>query len=286
MKRLNSNYKYGRLADMFHGFFVRSEIRRLTREGLPLFSRVNIETQNWCNGTCEFCPVNRRDNPRKKAIMPDAMFKDILRQLADLDYAGRLGLNANNEPLLDERITEFAALARKAVPRAMLYLFTNGTLLTDSKLNELMKSLDTLCITNYGGTKARKRLSKIGVEKFEGRVVIDDFGSRDIRTSRAGQAKNKSVVKGLKSPCIYPFVQFVICADGKVIQCCADAINLSNMGNIGEQPLTGIWFGSEFEKTRSALLESRQGNKLCANCDMFAFMPERLVCISRKLFKK
>lgn len=116
---------------------------------LPLFSSVEIEIINRCNGECPFCPVNKHDDIRKMKRMDEELFKSIINQLGDLNYTGRLALHSNNEPFLDSRIIEFARYAREHVPNAFLYMFTNGTLLTEDKFKEIIPYLDRMVIDNY-----------------------------------------------------------------------------------------------------------------------------------------
>ncbi len=103
----------------------------------PWFKHVELETLNRCNGGCEFCPVNRKAAQRPLARMSEALFEDILRQLAEIRYAQGVSLYSNNEPLLDTRLPEFAALARERLPHARLKLYTNGTLLTLDMFRQL-----------------------------------------------------------------------------------------------------------------------------------------------------
>jgi MoaA/NifB/PqqE/SkfB family radical SAM enzyme len=115
----------------------------------PLFSLVEIETINRCNNTCTFCPVNRNADTRPFRLMDRRLFISIMEQLRELGYAGKVGLFSNNEPLLDDRISEFAEITRKYLPGAFISILTNGLLLTVEKLNTLMKYIDELAIDNY-----------------------------------------------------------------------------------------------------------------------------------------
>ena len=93
----------------------------------PMFSSIEIEVINRCNGICPFCPVNRNTDPRKLKRMDEALFKKIIDELGEMGYSGRLALHSNNEPFLDPRIVEFTKYAREHVPKAHIYMYTNGT---------------------------------------------------------------------------------------------------------------------------------------------------------------
>ena len=79
--------------------------------------------------------------------------------LSERRFGGGVALFSNNEPLLDSRIEELAARARKALPDAYHYLYTNGTLLTVDRFERLMPSLNHLTNNNY--ENGRRTLSPV-----------------------------------------------------------------------------------------------------------------------------
>ena len=279
------NY-YDHLVDAVHNIFARKQIAKITKSGLPLFGEIAIETINQCNGNCSFCPVNRVDNPRKREIMEYEMFMQILDQLRDLDYHGIVSMNGNNEPLLDKRTPEFLAQIKRVIPACATWMCTNGTLLDHIKLKEIMENLDHLFIDNYRGEQGKAIIDTFNLDQFPGAITVGHIDPQSVRTTRAGQAKNKKATPGLKSPCIYPFNFIFIRSNGDVSQCCNDALGKSTMGNIREQSLFEIWHGKEFNRVRNELLVSRQNNELCRNCDVFLTFPDWLRTIKRMLIGK
>lgn len=83
-------------------------LKTISLERIPLFSSIEIETMNRCNGKCTFCPVNHDIDPRKFSRMSEPLFQKIIDELKTLNYSGRLALYSNNEPFLDVRIEDFA----------------------------------------------------------------------------------------------------------------------------------------------------------------------------------
>ncbi len=114
-----------------------------------LFSSVQIETINRCNGSCSFCPVNKNQPQRPYAKMTEELFKKIVDDLASIGYKDTLTLHCNNEPFLDDRIIEFAKYARGKLPNAYISIWTNGSLLTVEKVKNIMPYLNDLTIDNY-----------------------------------------------------------------------------------------------------------------------------------------
>lgn len=116
---------------------------------MPDFQDIQIETCNRCNNDCPFCPANRNNDTRKPRFMDEELFYSIIDQLYAMDYHGTISLFSNNEPLLDGRILKFVEYARKCLPNAIHYLYTNGILLNAEKFSALVKNLDVLIIDNY-----------------------------------------------------------------------------------------------------------------------------------------
>ena len=62
-------------------------VRILRREPDRLFRWIEIETINQCNSTCSFCPVNKKDDPRERAYMTDALFTKLEKRVAEWNKA-------------------------------------------------------------------------------------------------------------------------------------------------------------------------------------------------------
>lgn len=243
----------------------------------PLFNHIEVETINRCNGTCSFCPVNKNDDPRQKAVMTTELFKKIVNQLAEIDYSGRFTTFSNNEPLLDERIIEFNRYARNRLPNARMHLFTNGTLFTIEKFIALTEILDELIIDNY---QQELKLIKpcLEIEEYcrehpelKKKVTIVLRKPKEILTSRGGDAPNRTkLIQYGKDRCILPYKQIVVRPDGKISLCCNDATGKYTLSDLNKESILDIWYGPKFQMVRKCLYEGRENWGNCKNCDNFA----------------
>lgn len=243
----------------------------------PLFNHIEIETINRCNGSCSFCPVNHRDDPREKAVMTEELFHSIIDQLAELKYSGRLSTFSNNEPLLDNRIIELNRYAREKLPNARMHLFTNGTLLTIDKFEALMEILDELIIDNYQQELKLIDPCKKIVEyceehpELKSKVTIVLRKPQEILTSRGGTAPNRKELKSYdKDRCVLPFKQMIVRPTGKVSLCCNDAIGKYTLGDLTKEKLLDVWYGDKFNMVRKCLYEGRGQWGNCKYCDTFS----------------
>ncbi len=236
------------------------------------FDRVEIETVNRCNNACDFCPVNRHVDPRARALMPEQLFDRIIGTLSDRHFAGGFALFSNNEPLLDSRLEDLAARARAALPDAYHYLYTNGTLLTVSRFEKFMPSLNHLTINNYDNSG---RMIPAVREVYEYATAympsanVDVFLRRtdESLTTRAGTAPNRAPITPLAVSCFLPFSQLIIRPDGKVSQCCDDALGRATLGDVSCQSLSEAWNNPERRALQARIRNGRADDSLCRGCD-------------------
>lgn len=267
------------------GLFLRQKHRDfitsfMQRHELPLFSQIELETQNRCNGTCAFCGVNRNaPEQRPYARMTEEMYGSILAELSGLRYRGNFSLHSNNEPLLDKRLPDFAAEARQRLPQAKIKMFTNGTLLTLDLYRKLLPSFDRIFINNYAPDAVmHPNVQEIhdfcrtpeGEKLLEGKTLVIQLRDPNVvLSSRGGSAPNREKpARVTRALCLYPFKQFIIRPDGGVSLCCNDALGKVTLGRLGEQSMLEIWQGKKAGAMRKALAEKgRAGIPLCAVCD-------------------
>lgn len=206
--------------------------------------------------------------------MTPELCNSIMNQLAELDYTGRVALYSNNEPLLDPRIFEFAAQARRALPKAHVYVFTNGTLLTLEKFVRLIPNLDTLVIdVYYSGEEGLPENIRPIVEycteheELQTKVKIQLIDRHAIRNNRGCKSKNRCETHHFACPCDFPFIQLVIRPDGKVSLCCNDGTREYTMGDLKSERIVDVWRGEKFQRIREAGRNTRRATGKCLNCD-------------------
>jgi radical SAM protein with 4Fe4S-binding SPASM domain len=246
-------------------------IAEVTARGAE-FDRIEIETISRCNNTCEFCPVNRRVDPRPARVMTEQLFDRIIGMLADRKFSGGFALFSNNEPLLDSRIEDLAARARKALPGAYHYLYTNGTLLTVDRFERLMRSLNHLTINNYDNDgrllpPVREVYEYAKAHPTSGAVDIHLRRKDELLTTRAGTAPNRARITPLEIPCFLPFSQLIIRPDGKVSQCCEDALGRATLGDLSSQTLSEAWNSPERRALQERIRRGRADDPICLGCD-------------------
>nr|WP_092075149.1 radical SAM/SPASM domain-containing protein [Dendrosporobacter quercicolus]NSL48731.1 SPASM domain-containing protein [Dendrosporobacter quercicolus DSM 1736]SDN36365.1 radical SAM additional 4Fe4S-binding SPASM domain-containing protein [Dendrosporobacter quercicolus] len=241
----------------------------------PLFRTIEIETMNRCNSTCSFCPVNKNADTRAFKKMDEQLFIAIVKQLKRCNYSGRVGLYSNNEPFLDERISDFAKIAKTNLPQCTIFLYTNGTLLTPEKFVTIMQHLDQMYIDNYNDRlkliRPVKEIYDFSKNKklYNDRVRIRLRRLNDVLSTRGGQAPNRKEEcnTALDYGCLRPFYQMVVRPDGKVSLCCNDALGKMTLGDLAASSVEEVWQNEMYVTLREKLVAGRTATPLCRACD-------------------
>ena len=268
--------------DNLRSKYIIEEVNQRTEELFlqkRLFCQVEIETINRCNGHCDFCPVNARDEKRPLKRMSDELFVSIVMQLEEIGYDGKLSLFSNNEPLLDKGIVWKYKYAKEHVPDAKLQLFTNGTLMTLDLFKELAKYADEIVIDNYmEDLSLLDPVRKVSEycechPELKNKVTIALRNPHEILSSRGGDAPNReNVISFENDRCNLPFEEMIIRPDGKLSLCCCDPYGRTTLGDLTKQTLLEAWFGEKYRKVREALFKGRSNYEHCKNCDHFGIL--------------
>ena len=113
-----------------------------------------LQTMNRCNARCVICPYQDTYGHSLMEFMPIELIEKILSDLTP-DYAGHIGLYLHYEPLMDHRLAEIIALAKKRCPLSCVAISTNAALLNEENIDRLCNSpLDHVTFNVNGGTKA------------------------------------------------------------------------------------------------------------------------------------
>jgi MoaA/NifB/PqqE/SkfB family radical SAM enzyme len=261
---------------------------------------VRIETTNACNAKCVICP--HRQMQRPVCNMDDALYEKIIDECSTYN-CGNIHLHNFGEPLLDRKLAERVQYAKEKGIRKVA-IFSNGSLLTAEKANELMDAgLDQIKVSFDGATREEFEQIRSPL-KFD--VVIENIKElvriRNLRKSPlkikvaccSTSDKNEtmrsleSCVDGfsfgkvhnwsdsemdhaakstIRKPCSRVWQTFTVLSDGKVALCCLDYEGQVVLGDAKETPISEIWKNDSYKKIRSLHKTARQDKIIiCKNC--------------------
>ncbi len=242
--------------------------------------QINIETINRCNSTCSFCPANKNNDKRPYAKMSEETFYKIIEDLKNWNYQGIISLYVNNEPFIDKRIISFYKYTCEQLPNCKLKLFTNGLLMDIEKFKEIVPYVDYVTINNYGetmnlhsGVKEIIAYVKTHEDNYRDKEIkVNIRYIKDILTNRAGEAPNKKAsLKIISEPCLFPYTDLTVFANGNAGICCNDATEKTNLGNVMEESVQQIWElegnGMRYVTIRNQIARGRDALRFCQHCD-------------------
>lgn len=137
----------GRRRDEYEGARMNSSstVAEAAVLGGTLPQHVNIETVNFCNARCPFCPLFQGPNQLDRSIRPahvmsDDLYLEIVRQIASWRPAPTLTLNMDGEPLLDPRFAQRLEILARAGLSARAHIQTNGQFLDDERSRAILQA--------------------------------------------------------------------------------------------------------------------------------------------------
>ncbi len=184
-----------------------------------------------------------------------------------------MNLYSNNEPFLDDRIFNFAKLARESLSNAKIVLSTNGTLVDYDKYLRIIDNLDELYINDYrDDLKLSPHLQELQnrIEthmKYNNKTFIQIRYNNEILTTRGGLAPNARRRKALDIGCARPSDQMIVRPDGKLSLCCCDPLGTVTLGDLNETDILAAWNSEKAKDIRYKVMQSREHFDICKGCN-------------------
>lgn len=278
---------------------------------IPLFERLQIESQSNCNRSCWFCPrtYDRSgkylDETGRSVIsqMSTGKILDLLDQAQALGFQGRVAFYHYSEPLLDPRNIMLANEARKRGMKP--YLHTNGDLLEkDDGLCTAVKrayGLIVIGLYDYETNEELEDAKRYWRQKLAGGNI--EFSPIGLSGARSGYSIGvpRALVPPdprmamadfayINAPCHRPLIRMLIQYDGEVCNCCEDIYGAFKLGNVYKGGLEELWFSERHVGVLENLVAGqRQRYELCRNCPMppTGTVPQgNKINITRRLYLK
>lgn len=243
-------------------------------DGFPLFSWIELNINELCNRTCEFCPrVDPKTYPNQNLHMDLELAENIANQLDDLNYTGTINISGTGEPLLTGYVAD---IVRKFGEKGIhVEIVTNGDRLKPKLIKELYDAgLGQLVVSMYDGPEQIEKFNSLFKECGIDESLYslrdrwyppeDDYGL--LYTNRAGFLGKKLTEKE-KRACFYPHYSVYLDWNGDMLLCCQDMYNRTvNFGNVKEKQLFEIWKDAKLMKFREKLGVGDRSLNPCSNC--------------------
>lgn len=259
-------------------------------DALPLFERLQIESQSHCNRSCWFCPrtfdrsgtyLSSEGEPAV-AQMPTEKIVDLLDQARAMGFRGLVGFHNYSEPLLDKRNLD---LAHAAAERGLQpYLHTNGDVLKDNEeLCNRASEVYRLIVVGLYDYATNEELAaaknywvkRLPVERLEF-SAIGLQGARSARSTGVPRAlvpsDERMAIPDLtyaRAACHRPLIRMIVRYDGEMCNCCEDIFGAFDLGNVYEHSIEELWYSKTHAEIANRLISGeREQYALCRRCPM------------------
>ena len=216
------------------------------------FHSVSLEISTYCNRKCHYCPNKDYETP--KEFMSWGIFKTAIAQLKEIKYTGIIQYHFFNEPLFDERLTDFVKYTSANLPKATRVLISNGDLLNIEKAKELSEAgVDKFVVTVHDANPERNLERLKPIKEFLKEKMRLQTSNELYLENRGGTVKIKDEKRKAPYKTCQSIRSLTISKDGNIILCCQDYFKKYVMGNVMEKSILEIW--NSYNDLREQLLK-------------------------------
>ncbi len=226
-------------------------------------TRISIELSNLCNYSKvhKKCPLHLHKEPR---ILPEKIFLQIIKTCKEYDFKGGIAFHCYNEPGIDPRLMMFIKITREALPKATIFIMTNGFYFDENLAEEYQKNgVDMLIISAYSpkeeqrfkDIKLRSKIPHFSISKLY-QIKLDD---------RLTIYEREKI--DCTKPCHAPLDEVIITNEGKVSLCCLEWKREHCFGNLHKQSMADILNSEKVQRTYKNLLSGKRTLDICKRCN-------------------
>jgi radical SAM protein with 4Fe4S-binding SPASM domain len=259
-------------------------IKKFENSRYPLFSILEFNLHGSCSRRCAFCPrVDEALWPNLDEELDINFFENLLKQLKELNYTGRLAFSGFSEPFMHSKLNEIIKKTKEYIPNVRSEIITNGDYLKYENTKSIFENgLDYMFVSLYTNQRTHdylenlKRELKLNDEQF--RIRPRNLGKKmnfglEIN-NRAGSVdytrfglKNEKILP-LKRGCNYPMYTLFVDYNGDCLICPDDWKKKKVVGNLNKEKIIDVWEKKIFHEIRKSLLKGDRTGDPCNECDV------------------
>lgn len=249
-------------------------------------NHLNIETSDYCNRSCSYCPIQHKREKHPPRLLDMDVFASLLRELQAAPHPLKISLQWIDEPLANPQFFEYIALGRELLPEAHWLLQTNGDFLTAEKLAQLKPLFRGIAVNLYS-EKAYDSLLKKELNYVPAKYPLRiQSPGRLVRAKGFDHRADEAIVhinekfhdhdwvkeydkvqRAYSLRCMRLWVQTAIGYDGSVYLCCRDNYKQHPVGNLKERSLLDCYNSPKARALREEMAQGRRDQiGMCKTC--------------------
>jgi 8-amino-3,8-dideoxy-alpha-D-manno-octulosonate transaminase len=207
--------------------------------------------------------------------MPRELFERIIDDLARIGFRRTLSFHFYNEPLLDKRLPDLVAHARRKLPHSVMDIFTNGDYLTPAWVDSLVDAgIQVVRVSLHSATAERHVCSVLEQvdESKRRRIIVDSYWDREqtggFLYNRIEMAESLPPAKptlSLGTGCSL-VNSLAINYQGDTALCCNDFHAANGHGNVAETSVGDLWRRSR--PVRKRIYLGQFDKQICQICNV------------------
>lgn len=261
---------------------------------------IQVELATGCNLQCSFCGINGfQTKPNSNfSFMTVKTADNVASQIAEAGWNSRVEFAMHGEPLANPEWEAIVEIFRHHLPKAHILLTTNGGFLLKGdptkninkyfnaggtvmaidmyedvnfgrKLLERVDTLDLVCDEVYSYPEDKEgnphhRSTKTFLSFIQD-ISVASKGTHANLQNHAGSAGELDFSRTDK-PCVKPFREMGVNADGSVDICCNDWLGEMTCGNVNQTTIEDIWHSDPFYAVRKMLMARKRTHRPCLGC--------------------
>jgi len=248
--------------------------------GFPIIPSLTIETRAGCTRRCPECI--RNSYPDREAILswfssrelPTSVIERIMREASAEGFISYCCLQYFNEPLLDSRLPELAAMA-KNFGFHHVYCCTNADLMNKSLANALDGVMDSLVVSLYDlrGIDEINRKDSLNSMFSKTKLTFTDGEHFPVHFSPTSDV-DAMAKSGQELACFEPRKRLIINHLGTMVMCCDDLVGEFKLGNVFDNSIAELWYSPRHMNLINALgvPGGRACHPYCMSCPRIAIL--------------
>jgi hypothetical protein len=246
----------------------------ICRGQIPMFRILEIETKSTCNRTCSTCIRNSHSNREllrswfEPNEMPLSVISQIISQAKVLGYTGAVCLSHYNEPLLDSRLPQIAAMVRHDLRATELFFHSNGDMLTKEMAEQLDGIVTRIAFSLYMDEPLKSQ-REAWIRGLFKQTKVDMTGGSHFATHFSPLFPVSELAMSHRDrPCQETLARLILNHRGQMLMCCEDVIGNFDLGHFPERSLTELWWSEHHQSAVWTIGQSggRRQFDYCETC--------------------